>query len=91
MAPLHKHKNNVMSNEQNDKQSAENGGVIGKPAVMGRPSYSRDADFRECERVFTESEVRAMLIGIRNDYILDNDKEWLTEYAAKHGIVLDPA
>lgn len=59
--------------------------------VAARKVASHIADFREGERVFTESEVRAMLIGVRNDYILDDDKEWLTEYAAKHGIVLDPA
>lgn len=33
MAPLHQHQNNAMSNEQNDKQSTEDGGADGNPAV----------------------------------------------------------
>lgn len=35
MAPLYKHKNNVMSNEKNNKQSTEDGVAVGKPAVGG--------------------------------------------------------
>jgi hypothetical protein len=33
MAPLHQHQNNAMINDQNDKQSTEECGDIGKPAV----------------------------------------------------------
>lgn len=36
MAPLHQHRNNAMNNKQNDKQSTESGGAVGKPAVMRR-------------------------------------------------------
>lgn len=45
------------------------------------------------ERVFTESEVRAMLEDMRNDPLTDElQRSGVIEpIAAKHGIVLDPA
>lgn len=38
--------------------------------------------------VMTMDDVRALLIEVRNDYILDDDKEWLNQCAAKHGITI---
>ena len=45
------------------------------------------------ERVFTESEVRAMLEDMRNDPLTDElQRSGVIEpIAAKHGIALDPA
>ena len=37
---------------------------------------------------YTHDEVVALLVEVRSDYILEDDKEWLTECAAKHGIKL---
>lgn len=49
MAPLHQHQNNAMSNEQNDKQSTESGGAVGKPAVRRRASRSQVREQRANE------------------------------------------
>lgn len=40
MAPHEQLNSKTMSDTSNDKQSTEDGGAAGKPAVMGRPSYS---------------------------------------------------
>ena len=49
MAPLHQHKINAMSNRQNDEQSTENGGAIGKPAVRRRASRAQVREQRADE------------------------------------------
>lgn len=61
--------------------------------VAARKVASHMADFREGERMFTESEVRAMLEDMRNDPLTDElQRSGVIEpIAAKHGIALDPA
>lgn len=68
--------------------------------VAARKVASHMADFREGERVFTESEVRAMLVNIthecgcydhRGEPVFATSVDDINHIAAKHGIVLDPA
>lgn len=61
--------NNAMSNEQSDKQSTENGGAIGKPAVLGSATpllvWRDEDDDREDEE---PSGYICMCCGHSDDY-----------------------
>lgn len=60
--------------------------------VAARKVASHMADFREGERVFTESEVRAIveaMVKHVEGYYFDRDE--IADLVAKYGVSLDPA
>lgn len=50
--------------------------------------YTKPATLIIGGKGYTHDEVVALLVEVRSDYIIDEDKQWLTECAAKHGITL---
>ena len=67
--------------------------VNGAPCTGKDPRCTVVVHDDKAERVFTESEVRAMLEDMRNDPLTDElQRSCVIEpIAAKHGIALDPA
>lgn len=91
------HKNRVWMRQRDVDDLGQDAGWCNvysyEPAPPSREATLVIQESDKAERVFTESEVRAMLEDMRNDPLTDElQRSGVIEpIAAKHGIVLDPA
>lgn len=79
------------------KQWEEPIGVMNAQFVAAHSDVRQDLKWQDAilvigdERMFTESEVRAMLREIEEDYHTEASRQQFVNIAKAHGIVLDPA